>query len=112
MKTTAVQNCGNYWKKNTLCHYPSKVGLYLNCCYAINIVSKMTEIDALESLKSFASPIVDDDDDDENIVSCNDDAATTIVKAYYGDQRANDRFQECYIRKLGSNSLHVKHWSN
>ena len=87
-------------ENKTLCHYPTDVGLYLNCCYAINIVSKMTKKDALESLKSFASLIL------------NDDADETIVNAYYGDQEANDKFQKSYIQKLESRSLHVKQWSN
>ena len=82
---------------NTLCHYPPNVGWYINCCYAINIVSKINKKDALESLKIFVSLIVDNE---------------TMVKAYYGDQVANETFQTTYIGRLGSKSLHVKWWSN
>ena len=46
------------------------------------------------------------------IVSAGNDAAATIVKAYYGDQLANDNFLACYNGKLRSRSLHVKLWSN
>ena len=40
----------------------------------------------------------------------NNDAIETIVKAYYGDQDANQKFQKAYIERLCDRSFHQKVW--
>eukprot|EP00731_Ephydatia_muelleri_P001168 Em0001g1168a len=114
--------CGHGTPSGDFCLFDDQYEeLYLNCCFAIDIASKINGKDALKLVENIAPLILEKDDavaskddavaskddavaskDDavaskDDAVASKDDAIELIVKAYYGDQDANQTFQKAYM---------------
>ena len=68
-------------------HYPTDVTFYFNCCYAVNVVAKMTGENVLQKLIDLVPMILNG-------------GADEVIKAYYGDQKANEYIQSALIERL------------